>query len=151
VSQVPANLLDAVARPDLRAKVFLAYLLPYLAVVWLCIAQFGIVGAGAAWALRAVAETTCFTIVAWRLIGFRLGDFVGAGFLRGMAVYGLLIVPSALSGIWLGDHLWLQVSVTIVCLAVFLVASWYWVLDATDKGALRQILERRTFQAKGAP
>ena len=67
LSQIPALLIDAVGRPDLRAKTFISYTPIYLAAVWALIANFGILGAAAGWTLRSLLELCVFFIVAWRL------------------------------------------------------------------------------------
>ena len=58
---VPHNLLPAVGRPDLMARFYLVELLPFLLVLWILVAQFGILGAAIAWLLRSTADAGfCF-------------------------------------------------------------------------------------------
>ncbi len=118
LAQMPAQVLDAVGRPDLRAKIFLAYTPIYLGVVWALIASFGAVGAAAGWTLRSLLELCVFFAVAWRLrdLGLRavvrnrtvaaLGIFLmfsAAGYLvaemaRGSVPWGLAVSAALVAG-----------------------------------------------------
>ncbi|MGZ8216727.1 flippase [Methylomagnum sp.] len=50
-------LLQSRGRPDLVAKFQMAEFLPYIAVLWLCLAAWGLTGAALAWALRGLVDT----------------------------------------------------------------------------------------------
>jgi len=66
LAQIPASLLDAIGRPDLRGKVFLSYVVFYILLVWAMTAKFGITGAAFAWLIRAMIELIIFLWMAKR-------------------------------------------------------------------------------------
>jgi O-antigen/teichoic acid export membrane protein len=56
LARTPFVHLQARGRPDLVAKAHLAELVPYLLLLYLALARWGIVGAAAAWCARVVAD-----------------------------------------------------------------------------------------------
>lgn len=88
VFNVPAYLpyaaIMAAGRTDIFLKLFLAELVPYIALVILLTIQFGAVGAAAAWSIRAMIEGVLWFFLAKRVAGVsfsnvRLGSFAIAG------------------------------------------------------------------------
>jgi O-antigen/teichoic acid export membrane protein len=53
---VPFAFLQATGRPDVVAKFHVLELLPFLAILWVAVKHFGIVGAAAAWTLRVTID-----------------------------------------------------------------------------------------------
>ena len=98
LAQMPANVLDAIGRPDIRAKVFLSYVPIYLIMLWFLITQYGIVGAALAWLLRAGLELILFVVVVSKYINISPSWLVSNGLARVVMIYGLLI------GILIGSH-----------------------------------------------
>lgn len=90
LSQMPINLLDGVGRPDVRTKLFAAYLLPYLGLLWLLVAKMGIAGAALAWSLRAALELVLFCGIARRLLRFPSASLVDHGLTRACFACGCL-------------------------------------------------------------
>jgi len=136
LSQMPANLLDAAGRPDLRAKVFLAYVFPYLAALWYCVHRFGILGAAIAWAARGAVELVLFLlVVSWHL---RLPLFALAenGMMKAVAVCGGLAVIFLLLNTTVPAGLLVQGSVAATAVVAFVAVTWRFVLDATDRQSL---------------
>lgn len=74
--QMPAHAFDAVGRPDVRATILLVVLAGYAAAAWWMIQNFGVVGAAAAWALRAGTQLVVFVAVSHRVLRFRILDTV---------------------------------------------------------------------------
>jgi O-antigen/teichoic acid export membrane protein len=56
LSFVAYTLIQSQGRPDLTGKLHFAELLPFLAVLWLLTANYGVNGAAAAWTLRCVVD-----------------------------------------------------------------------------------------------
>jgi len=56
LSFVAYTLIQSQGRPDLTGKLHLAELLPFLGVLWLLTASFGLKGAAAAWSLRGFVD-----------------------------------------------------------------------------------------------
>lgn len=97
VTQVPAQLCDAAGRPDLRAKIFLSYLPIYLAVNYVLIGRFGLLGAAVAWTARASLELGLFfSLSVWilRIPAARLSDPL---LIRTLAVLGIFLGLGAAS------------------------------------------------------
>jgi O-antigen/teichoic acid export membrane protein len=140
LSQMPANLLDAVGRPDLRAKVFLVYLIPYLAALWFCTKHFGILGAAIAWTLRGAVELILFVLATSRLLGLPVLALAENGMLRAIATCGglaacLLFVSSAMSGGFLIHGL-----ADFTGVVAFAAVTWRFVLDGTDRQSLLSVI-----------
>jgi O-antigen/teichoic acid export membrane protein len=62
IAHVPYAYLEARGRPDLIAKLHIAYLVPYLGVLYFCLSRFGVVGAAVAWSVRSFFDPTLFIL-----------------------------------------------------------------------------------------
>ena len=60
VARIPYSRMLGSGRPDLITKITLAEVLPYIAMLFVGIWQFGVVGAAAAWSLRTLVDTAVF-------------------------------------------------------------------------------------------
>lgn len=67
VAYIPYTLLQGQGRPDLTARIHLAEILPFLALLWLLTTQFGLPGAALAWTIRVAADWVVLMLVS----GFR--------------------------------------------------------------------------------
>lgn len=56
LAYLPMARLQAIGRPDIPAKCHIAELVPYLAILFLALAEFGVVGAAIAWASRVTVD-----------------------------------------------------------------------------------------------
>jgi O-antigen/teichoic acid export membrane protein len=148
LSQIPANLLDGMGRPDLRAKLFILYGAVYLVLAWFLISTMGIVGAALAWALRGGLELLLFFLASWRLLRFDPAIFIENGLLKGLIVIAFLsgIIPTIITT--LGKGVWVQGAVTAICFMLFGVVIWIYVLDQIDKSGLKAIFPRLTENRK---
>ena len=140
VSQMPASLLDAVGRPDLRAKVFFCYVLFYLGLAWWLIGRLGIVGAAWAWALRGAFELVVFALVSWRLLKFRPAGLLANRLLRGLGACALLAVITPAVVMVAGETIWAKGAATLVCLLVFAAGVWFYALDESDIREVKALL-----------
>jgi len=132
LAQMPANLLDGVGRPDIRAKAFLSYILLYIGLLWLLVSKLGIEGAALAWTLRAVFELLLFFEISRRLTRIGLDVFVTNGLLRGVLAYGGFVMIVILSFI-LTNGILIQSLVTVTCLIFFTLFAWRFTLDDAEK------------------
>lgn len=137
LSQIPANLIDGMGRPDLRAKIFMLYGVVYLVLAWFLISTMGIVGAAFAWALRGGLELVLFFLASWRLLRFDPAIFIENGLLKGLIAIAFLsgIIPTIITT--LGKGVWVQGVVTVICFMLFGVVIWIYVLDQIDKSGLK--------------
>lgn len=136
LSQMPANLLDAAGRPDLRAKVFLGYALPYLAALWLCVRHFGILGAAIAWTVRGAVELVVFLVVTSRLLKLPVFALAENGMVRAMAACVGLCACLFLFSLGPFSGLLIQGFGAMAGCAAFAVITWRFVLDGTDRRSL---------------
>ena len=136
LAQMPANLLDGIGRPDLRAKIFLSYVLPYVALLWFLIIKFGIIGAALAWALRACLELILFFGIVWKIMGLNRAILIENGLLRGVTVYGGIIIMASSTIAVLGKTLLVRGITTAICLILFVLITWRYILDIGDKHTL---------------
>ena len=86
---IPFTLIQAMGRPDLTARFHLLELVPYLALLWFGLVEYGLPGAAVAWVLRVGADTVLlfgFSGLLVRPVVIRLVPFfllvAGGGFLR---------------------------------------------------------------------
>jgi O-antigen/teichoic acid export membrane protein len=56
LAHIPFALVQAIGRPDLTASAHLIEAIPYIALLFLLLAHFGVEGAAAAWAIRAALD-----------------------------------------------------------------------------------------------
>lgn len=64
LAYIPYSLLQAGGKPKLVALIHLAELLPFIAILYFATANFGVLGAAAAWSLRASADAMLLYIAA---------------------------------------------------------------------------------------
>jgi len=60
IGHIPSAVVVGRSRPDLLTKLLLAYLLPYLLLLYFATAEFGVIGAAAAWTIRAAFDPVLF-------------------------------------------------------------------------------------------
>jgi O-antigen/teichoic acid export membrane protein len=129
LNQIPFGLVQA-SRPDLAGKLALIELPIYLAVFVLMLQAWGIDGAAAAWALRAVLEGAVLLVLAHRVapgsvapLG-RLGVVVAGGVVA-------LVAAAELPGVGA------RVALVLAVLAGFVPVAWRFVLGAGERERVR--------------
>jgi O-antigen/teichoic acid export membrane protein len=143
LAQMPAHLLDGAGRPDLRAKTFLSYLLPYLAVATILIMRAGIVGAALAWALRAGFEFLIFFAQSWRLLHFSVRRLGEAGIVKAVCMGAALTIPAAFVEARAGFRIPVKLALGSACLIAFAVVMWAAVFDARDRMGVSGLIFQR--------
>jgi len=117
MAQVALARVQASGRPDLGARLHLAELPFYAAMVWFLIRTQGIVGAAVAWLVRALVDAAVLFVLAGRMQG---GGAAGARTAAIAAAFGLLsltlgaLTPS------------LPMRVVIVAASLIVYAVWGW-------------------------
>jgi O-antigen/teichoic acid export membrane protein len=71
LAAMPYALIQGIGRPDLTAKLHLAELPVYLALLWWLLHAYGITGAAVAWTLRVSIDCVLLLVIARQLIGHR--------------------------------------------------------------------------------
>jgi len=123
-------LVQGVGRADLTAGLHLAELPFYLPAAWWLVGRYGVEGAAVAWSVRAAADAGLLFALSRRLLPAgtpfgRMAGLLGACALPGLAL-GLPPGAPAARGLALG-----------LCLAAFAASSWFWVLTAGERAAVR--------------
>jgi O-antigen/teichoic acid export membrane protein len=132
ISVLPANLLDALGRPDLRAKIFLSYIPFYGVWAWLLIGKYGVTGAAMAWSLKALVEATVFLAASWVIAGFNREHFLEKGFLRVAISFSVLACAALSTWLFFGDKIGPKSAVVIMVVA-FTGLMWRLVPSGSDK------------------
>jgi O-antigen/teichoic acid export membrane protein len=143
LAQMPANLLDGVGRPDIRAKVFLSYVLLYIGLLWLLVGKYGIEGAALAWTLRAGLELILFFEISRRLTHISSGVFATNGLLRAVMAFGGFCMIVIL-GYVLAEGILIQSLSILVGLIVFAFFAWKYAIDDAEKRLFLPILGFKT-------
>ena len=140
LSQIPAQLLDGCGRPDLRAKVFLAYTPVYVAAAWLLISHFGLIGAAIAWTARAALELVLFFAVAWYLLRPDMNVFVR----QRVALAAVVVVAFLLVAVQVVQLGWFLLTAGF---AIALAAAlWIFALDAAERGEIRALVSTHSLR-----
>ena len=148
VALVPFTLLQGIGRPDLTAKFHLAELAPFLILLWILTAHFGLIGTALAWVARVTADLVLL-LVATRRIVPQVGDAYGrhrvvdAAFL--ILLLSLVCVGAgllALSGL-------ARIAVGIVALATLTIVTWGRLFDTSDRALIGTVLGRLQLAASG--
>lgn len=156
LGHMPANLLDGVGRPDLRAKTFLVCAGVYVPLVCVLIAKIGLAGAALAWAIKAALELCIFLRHSRQLLPLPPSTLASVGFPKAvMSVAALVIVTTAIRVTV--PVLWVQVLGVAMVVLAFAAVSWRYAFDSSDRGGLSAALtwgrkkEQTTIQLSPAP
>jgi O-antigen/teichoic acid export membrane protein len=84
LARIAFTRLVAGGRPDVVAKVHLAELLPYVALLYFGMVRFGLVGAALAWSIRCAADTLILLLI----------DRVERSTLRLLALHGAIVLAA---------------------------------------------------------
>lgn len=109
ISQIPHILLQSQGRPDLPAKLHWIEVVPFIALLWVCIQYFGLIGAAVAWSARVALD--CALLV-WA------AEFGLAAMRRLLAPF-LILAASLMTTLFLA----LDDSATIALSVLVLVAA----------------------------
>lgn len=113
IAQIPFVRLQAMGRPDLAAKAHVAELLPYVALLYAGMSQFGLIGAALAWSARCLLDVLLLTTFA-KLAPMRSRRLI--------AYFGLMVV--AIAALWLFDSTvawqWIGLIILYAAAALFL-------------------------------
>ncbi len=150
LSQMPANLLDAVGRPDLRAKILASYAAVYVAMAWLLVSSMGIVGAGLAWMLRSFLEMSLFAVAVRISMGPSSPIWPSGGFIAVAVAYSIfsfaLIGAMRVVQIGVVGDLVLAAATA----ALFCWVAWCHLLDDIERGSARAKLQQLCLGCVGA-
>jgi len=136
LARIPAAHLQASGRPDLMAKTHLVEIVPYLALLYLGMVRFGVVGAALAWTVRSTADALILAVVdQLERSALRLLALHGAIILAAIVV--MFLTPPAAPGRWL--------------LLAALAALTALVMMRTIPSQFADLFRRYSFNKKGRP
>jgi O-antigen/teichoic acid export membrane protein len=149
LANTPFALLQGIGRPDLPAKFHLIQLPIYIAVAWILVSEFGIVGAAGAWTVRVLLDAFLLYIATFKVYRLSPSLFTENGIK--LTVIVLVIFACIAYGLKVFSHdlsMTVQSMLFIGLFTSFAWACWNYVLDDLDRGLvqkmanLKRILER---------
>ncbi|MCW9706042.1 flippase [Fodinibius salsisoli] len=148
IAAVPYTMLQAIGRPDITAKLHMAELPVYLAMIWFLTQAMGITGVALAWVLRVTIDAGLLLFFSNRLVGFisQKGNAIQA------QVWGFtvcIIVSSAILFIFDNRNVLLGIGI-VMGVAVFL-AIWKFTLKPGERSRLLELyrqLKTKIFHKK---
>jgi O-antigen/teichoic acid export membrane protein len=151
-AHVPFCFIQGVGRPDATAKLFLIELGPYAIFAWLMIRHWGIVGAAAAWSIRAAIEVLVLILLAWRMFSLSPRSMLERGTLRGLTALCLLGLAMIGTKMVLQSSLQMEIYLTGMWLVVFALAIWKYVFDDSDRRSILTLIDplRGTAKSRSA-
>jgi O-antigen/teichoic acid export membrane protein len=141
LAYVPFAMIQGVGRPDWTAKLHLVEIVPFIGLLWVLIAKFGIVGAAIAWTTRCIVDSAVLAYLARRLLPpshASLRPLAAAGALAIVLLVIAALAPTAL----------LRAGIVVIGGPAFLATGIAWLLDRDD---LRAIAERLPLRSRPAP
>ena len=138
LASIPDRLIKARGRSDIIAKLHVAELPLYLALLWLLVRHAGIMGAALAWSARAGLEAAIVFALAGRMVPGSGQEMMRAGISRlAIALLMLALVMSlAVSAFTGATRFWVAGLLLVVTAGL----SWQHVLDQHDRDAVHAAL-----------
>jgi O-antigen/teichoic acid export membrane protein len=130
LAYIPHSTVTASGRTDALAKLYWFELILYVAVaVWL-VNSYGIVGAAAAWSLRAVIDTFLVIWLAKKIVGVRFSFFNHFASL----IVGVIFLLPPILWAYLYDNfsLWL-IPLVLISIAAYSLLIWKTFVDSDEK------------------
>jgi O-antigen/teichoic acid export membrane protein len=123
---VPYVLIQSAGRPDITAKLHLAELPVYFALLWLLTRRFGIEGTAIAWVARVVLDAVLLIFYSYWLLPQKPKFLpnLGIAVAGGLAVLYLASLPQSLT---------MKAAFLTVGLLVFGLAGWFWGLEPSER------------------
>ena len=148
IGAVPFTLVQALGKPRWSATIHVIELPIHAAVTWWAVSRFGVVGAAAAWSLRALYDAALFDAAVTRMIGRRQHAMLEVSLrVTGAMVVGATILSTLAAWATVRPTA-LAVSGAVMVLAYTIVA-WHWALESSEREAVLWRVRRRTL--RGAP
>ncbi|HTD59349.1 MAG TPA: flippase [Gemmatimonadaceae bacterium] len=129
IAYVPFTMIQGVGRPDLTAKLQLAEILPFVGLLWVLIARFGIVGAAVAWTIRCTVDTAIVFYLGRRMLPPRhasLTPLAGACAIAAALLIAAAMAPSPI----------VRVAIVVIGVPAFTIGGAAWLLDREDQKAI---------------
>jgi O-antigen/teichoic acid export membrane protein len=147
---VPFTSVQALGRPDLKAKLDLVALPTYCAVAWWFISHHGINGAAFAKLLITAADCALLYVFALKLRAFSPRDCVSGPLFRAIAVSGgLLVLVFGVS--LLQVKLMFALPLILLCFVCYVLVFWMFAADGADRATIDALQKRARGILTGRP
>lgn len=110
---VPYALLQGQGRPDLTAKFHMLEFVPYVLLLWVLSAQWGLTGAAVAWSVRVAADALLLAAAAR----------ISVATLARMAIPGCALLIAFVFASWAGTSLWAALGATLILGSLMLLTG----------------------------
>jgi|HubBroStandDraft_6_1064221.scaffolds.fasta_scaffold66834_2 O-antigen/teichoic acid export membrane protein len=128
MAYVPFTLIQGLGRPDITAKLHLLEIGPFIGILWVLIARFGIVGAAIAWTIRCTVDSAILLTIANHMLPRSHASLRPVAV--ACAIAAVLLVIAALAPAPL------RVAVVAIGVPAFAFGGVRWLLDRTDRDAI---------------
>ena len=139
IAYVPFTLIQGLGRPDLTAKLHLAEIGPFVGLLWLLIARFGILGAAIAWTIRCTVDSALLFAIASRMLPKAHASLRPLA--AACAIAASLLVSAALAPTPI------RIVIVVLGVPVFALGGARWLLDRDDRNAIATRLPFRRVAA----
>lgn len=138
---VPFTLVQALDKPKWSAMVHVVELPIHAVITWFAVSRFGIVGAAAAWSVRAAYDAALFDVAVRRMIG-RGSSRPRAHALRATTALGAGAALLAAFSVWLGSGSPAMIVAGVGAVIVYGAVAWKWALEQSEREAVRSAVGR---------
>lgn len=151
IGAVPFTLVQALGMPKWSAMVHLVELPVHAVVTWWAVTNYGVVGAAAAWSLRAIYDAALFDLSVGRIIGradavHRDNAFrITAALTTSAVLAATLAARAAAQGAVPPSLLALSGAIAVL---VYAPVAWNWGLEHGERQAMVSKLRRLSFRAQ---
>jgi O-antigen/teichoic acid export membrane protein len=144
LARTPFALLEGIGRPDLPAKFHLIELPVSIAVTWILVSQWGIVGGAVAWSLRVVLDAVLIFIAVFKACKLPLRVIADNNLIHSilaLSVLGVLLyfVKSLMDNF----PVLIVASFALATFAILAYIIWVRILDTTDRKVFLNLLKGR--------
>ncbi|MBI1804264.1 MAG: flippase [Ignavibacteriae bacterium] len=143
IAYVPITTLQAIGKPDVAAKFYMAELPIYLLLCFLLIPSYGIEGAALAWLVRSAIITAGLL---WITHGFVRSEEEAArlhGLWSGIALNGCVLL-AVFTAAYLFDQTLLQAGILVMIAIGYAMGIWCYCFDITERRVLMKLVSRST-------
>jgi len=147
ISYIPASLLFASNKGATVARIRWCELVPYLMIAAGLTMKYGVLGAAAAWTLRALVDSLLLTIAVqkWKNpIPFSLGGFLKLG-----GTLAFLLPPVIVTAVFQVSWFWTGI-LTCVSLMLYVVNLWRRVLTSSERSWVSSVSRHLLLQSAEA-
>jgi O-antigen/teichoic acid export membrane protein len=141
---IPYTSVQALGRPDLKAKLDLFALPAYAVSAWFLARHMGVNGAALAKLLVTIVDCSALYFLAWKMKAFSPRECFSGPVLRAQWASAGLLVAVSLIGLF-RFNLLLTGAVLVSCLATYAAIFWVAVVDAKERGALLSLYRQLPF------